>query len=280
MERRKIMRCLNKSFIIVFAVIVALFFASASQAQQSPFDIENVPNVIGVGVGMLPDYVGSDDYMVGGAPFFKITLPKTERYLRLLATDLQINIINHPILRLGPAVNYRFGRSDDVDDRIVSHMKDIDGTIEAGAFVGAEIVDKDNPRQRFISQVEFLSDVGGEYKGYNVSLTASYWQPVSKAIDVMIGGGITYADENYMETYFGVDQEDSDRSGLPVYEADASLFMAKVTAGMVLHLSQSWHIALGGQYRPLLSDASDSPVVDDRGSNDQWIAGLGVAYSW
>jgi outer membrane protein len=274
------MHYLNKSFIIAFAVVVSLFFASASQAQEGPFAIENVPNVIGVGVGMLPDYVGSDDYMIGGAPFFKITLPKTERYLRLLATDLQVNIINHPVLRLGPALNYRFGRSDGVDDRIISKMEEIDATIEAGAFVGAEIVDKDNPRQRFISQVEFLSDVGGEYKGYNLSLTASYWQPVSKAIDVMIGGGISYADENYMKTYFGVNQEDADNTGLPVYEADAALFMAKVTAGAVLHLSQSWHIALGGQYRPLLSDASDSPVVDDRGSNDQWIAGLGLAYSW
>jgi len=29
-----------------------------------------------------------------------------------------------------------------------------------------------------------------------------------------------------------------------------------------------------------MSDASDSPIVDDRGDSSQYIYGLGVAYSW
>jgi outer membrane protein len=272
---------LSKSFIAVFAVVFALLLSSAAQAQDSPFNIENVPNVVGVGIAMLPDYPGSNDYMVGGAPFFKINIDSQfEYYLRLLATDLQLNLINHPVFRFGPAFNYRFGRNDDVEDDVVKKMKEIDGTIEAGAFMGIELVDKDNPRQRFLSQVEFLSDVGGEYKGYNVSLSASYWFPVHKAVDVTFGGGITYADGNYMETYFGVDQNNADRTGLPVYEADSGLLMARVNAGAVLHLSMSWHLAAGLQYRPLLDDAADSPIVDDRGSTSQWIYGLGAAYSW
>jgi outer membrane protein len=275
------MRNFSKSFITVFVAVVILSLASVAQAQDSPFNIENVPNVVGVGIAMLPDYPGSDDYMVGGAPFFKINLDSQfEYYLRLLATDLQLNLINHPIFRFGPAFNYRFGRNDDVEDDVVKKMKEIDGTIEAGAFMGIELVDKDNPRQRFLSQVEFLSDVGGEYKGYNVSLSASYWFPVHKAVDVTFGGGITYADGNYMETYFGVDQKNADRTGLPVYEADSGLLMARINTGAVLHLSMSWHLAAGLQYRPLLDDAADSPIVDDRGSTSQWIYGLGVAYSW
>jgi outer membrane protein len=275
-----VMRYLSRSFIAVLAVVFALLLSSAAQAQDSPFNIENVPNVVGIGIAMLPDYPGSNDYIVGGAPFFKINLDSQyEYYLRLLATDLQLNLINHPIFRFGPAFNYRFGRSD-VEDKVVKHMEDIDDTFEAGAFVGIELVDKDNPRQRFLSQVEFLSDVGNVYKGYNVSLSASYWFPVHKAVDVTFGGGITYADGNYMETYFGVDQENADRTGLSVYEADSGLLMARVNAGAVLHLSMSWHLAAGVQYRPLLDDAADSPIVDDRGSKSQWIYGLGAAYSW
>jgi len=274
------MSFINKVVLAVFVVVCSLMLVSSSQAQDSPFAIDNVPNVVGVGVGMLPDYQGSDDYIVGGAPFFRLTYPKSEWYLRLLATDLQANIIDHPWLRLGPALNYHFGRNDDIEDRIVKHMKEIDGTIEAGGFVGVELVDKDNPRQRFLSQIEFLSDVGNEYKGYNVSLTASYWFPVHKAIDLTFGGGITYTDDNYTETYFGVDQEDSNRTGLPVFEAEGGFTMARLTAGGVFHLSESWHIAAGAQWRPLLDDAADSPVVKDRGAKNQWIYGLGAAYSW
>jgi len=274
------MSFINKVVLAVFLVVCSLMLVSSSQAQQSPFDIENVPNVVGVGIGGVPDYQGSNDYMVGGAPFFRLTLPKTEYYLRLIATDLQANIINHPWLRLGPAINYRFGRNDDIEDKVVKHMKEIDGTIEAGAFVGIELVDKDNPRQRFISQVEFLSDAGGEYNGYNISLSASYWLPVSKPVDIMIGGGINYASDNYMKTYFGVDSEDSARTGLDKYKAEAAFYTARVNTAAVLHLSESWHLAAGVQWRPLLSEAADSPIVEDRGEKNQWIYGLGAAYSW
>ena len=268
---------------VFIALACALFIGQAAQAQMIPFDLENMDNVVGVGIGYLPDYQGSDDYMIGGAPFFKATLvPKTDYYARLLATDLQVNIINHPVFRFGPAINYRFGRNDDVEDDVVKHMKEIEGTIEAGAFVGIQLVDKDNPRNRFLSQIEFLGDVGGEYDGWNIGLTANYYFQVHKAVDLFVGAGIMYADDNYMETYFGVDQEDSDRTDniLPVYEADAGFLMAKANAGAVMHLSYQWHIAAGVQYRPLLSDAADSPVVDDRGDSNQWVAGLGVAYSW
>ena len=268
---------------VFIALACALFIGQAAQAQMIPFDLENMDNVVGVGIGYLPDYQGSDDYMIGGAPFAKVTLKeKTDYYARLLATDLQVNIINHPVFRFGPAINYRFGRNDDVEDDVVKHMKEIEGTIEAGAFVGIQLVDKDNPRNRFLSQIEFLGDVGGEYDGWNIGLTANYYFMVHKAVDLFVGAGIMYADDNYMETYFGVDQEDSDRTDniLPVYEADAGFLMAKANAGAVMHLSYQWHIAAGVQYRPLLSDAADSPVVDDRGDSNQWVAGLGVAYSW
>lgn len=41
-----------------------------------------------------------------------------------------------------------------------------------------------------------------------------------------------------------------------------------------------WHLAVGAKYFRLLDDAQDSPVVDNRGERDQWIAGLGFAYGW
>ncbi len=272
------MRNICRSLII--AAVFALLLVSAAQAQNGIVNIENVPNVFGIGIATYPDYMGSNDYAVGVAPFARLTYPKTQWYLRLLVADLQMNVINHPIFRLGPALNYRFGRDDDIDDRVVKHMREIDDTIEAGAFAGIELVDSTNPRQRFLAQVEFLSDVGNEYKGYNISLTASYWMPVAKMVDITIGAGTTYADENYMETYFGVDQNNSDRTGLPVFEADSGFRDVRVNPGVVVHLSYDWHVAAGVQYRRLLDDAEDSPIVDDRGSADQWIAGLGVAYSW
>jgi outer membrane scaffolding protein for murein synthesis (MipA/OmpV family) len=42
----------------------------------------------------------------------------------------------------------------------------------------------------------------------------------------------------------------------------------------------NWHIAAGVKYFYLMDDAKDSPVTDDEGNANQWIAGVGVAYSW
>ena len=58
---------------VFFALACALFIGQAAQAQMLPFDLENMDNAVGVGIGYLPDYVGSDDYMIGGAPFAKVT---------------------------------------------------------------------------------------------------------------------------------------------------------------------------------------------------------------
>ena len=39
-------------------------------------------------------------------------------------------------------------------------------------------------------------------------------------------------------------------------------------------------LGFGIRYKFLLGDAPDSPVVDVRGSNKQFLAGLGLLYSW
>jgi outer membrane scaffolding protein for murein synthesis (MipA/OmpV family) len=83
-----------------------------------------------------------------------------------------------------------------------------------------------------------------------------------------------------MDTYFGVDLEDSFRSGLRRFSADSGFRDLSISPGLVWHLTKDWHIGAGVRYMRLLSDAEDSPVVDDVGDKNQWIGGIGVAYSW
>lgn len=274
------MSTMKKIFSVLLVFACALLITHTAQAQDSPFTIDNVPNVVGAGIGMIPDYQGSNDYTFGGAPFFKFTHGKSERYLMLKAVELSANVLNHPWLRLGPVVFYHFGRDDDVEDDVVKKMEEIDDTVEVGLFAGVEFVEEGNPRQRFISSLQFLGDVGDEHRGYTVNLTARYWYPVHKAVDVSLAVGGTYADDHYMSTYFGVDQRDSDKTGLDIFDAESGVKNFDLSPAVVVHLSMDWHLAFGAKYFRLLDDAEDSPVVDDRGDRDQWIAGLGVAYSW
>ncbi len=96
-------------FTIILTAIVILLSASYALAQKTLFTIENVPNVVSVGVGMVPDYEGSNNYKVGAAPFFKLTYPKAQWCAQLIATQLYVNVLDHAFLRFGPVGNYRFG---------------------------------------------------------------------------------------------------------------------------------------------------------------------------
>jgi outer membrane protein len=274
------MRNTKKVFAVLVAFACAFLVAHSAQAQDLPFGIDNVPNIVGIGGGMLPDYIGSDDYTGGAAPFFKWTPEKTEYYAMLIATQLYVNVANHPTFRFGPTINYRFGRDDDVDDDFVKEMEEIDGTIEAGAFVGYEWRDSQNPLHRWGVTLDFLADVGGEYKGYLASLSARYWYPVAKMIDIGLAVGTTYGSDNYMDTYFGVSERDSEASGLSAFDAEDGFREVRVIPAVVMHFSPQWHAGIGVRYSRLLDDAEDSPIVDDRGDANQWIYGFGVAYAW
>jgi outer membrane protein len=234
---------------------------------------------VALGIGVIPDYMGSDDYTAGIAPTGLLKFGKSERFARLLATELSVNVLDSRNWNLGPVLNYRFPR-DDVEDIVISHMRDIDGTVEAGVFAGWTWIGEDDPRHRFTTSVQFLQDVAGEHEGYLVSASARYFQPVTLPLTLSIGATLTYGSSDYMQTYFGVDSDNAARSGLPEFSASSGMRDVRIPMMAIYSLSPKWHIAGGLIYSRLVGDASDSPVVDERGSRDQLFAGLGVAYAW
>ena len=273
---------MKKMMFIFAAVVFVLSLTSLAMAAgiDSPFAIDNVPNVVGIGAGMFPDYIGSDDYQAGAAPFFRWTFTGTERYLQLWVTELSFNVLNHPSVAFGPVLNYRFGRDDEVDDDVVQEMEEIDDTVEAGMFVSWVWKEANNPRHRFIVSGEVLADIGGEYDGWTAMASARYWLPVSKPIDLLFGVGGNYGNSQYMNKYFGVSRTDHELTGLPQFHADGDIRDLNATIAGVFHFSEQWHLGVGFKYMGLMSDASDSPIVDDRGDSNQFVYGLGVAYSW
>jgi outer membrane scaffolding protein for murein synthesis (MipA/OmpV family) len=271
----------KKMTLAVAAFVLALSFSTAAlAAMDSPFAIDNIPNVVGIAVGMVPDYLGSDDYTVAAAPMFRWTLAGTERYLQFNVTELSFNVLNHPNFVLAPVLNYRPGRDDDVDDEVVQNMEEIEDTFEAGLSVGYIWKDKANPRHRFVTNVTYYQDIGDEYDGWVAQAGARYWLPISKPIDIQLGVGATYGSEDYMDTYFGVDSTDVARTGLPLYEADAGFRDVNAQMAAVFHFSLNWHLGVGVKYFALMDDAKDSPIVDDRGDSNQFVYGIGLAYSW
>jgi len=271
--------CIRNSLISLTIIASSVIFSSSVMAMDFvvPFDFD-VPNAASLAVGAYPDYEGSDDYAFGGLP--ALNLQFDERYFRLMGPYLEVNIINSETFRFGPTAMYRFGRDDDIDDTVVKLVHEVDDAIELGAFAGFHIFDPQDPRIRYGASVNYLQDVTDEHDGYTIQVSARGWYPVSRAVDIGLSGGWTYASEDYMSAYFGVTSADEINSGLLEFDAGSGSKDIYIQPMMMIHFSESWHVGIGVRIKSLLGDAEDSPVVDVRGDKTQIIGGVGVAYAW
>ena len=262
-----------------FLVAILGTATPGAQAQDLMIPLE-LPqlNFVGLGVGAYPDYLGSSDSKLGVAPMGRVSLGGS-RFVRLMANDLRVNVLDHPNWQAGPVGVWRLGR-EDVENRSVDRVHEIDDSISLGLF-GAYVW-RDPQEFRRIAGVGgwALGDVSGVYNGWTAGLNAYARQPVSKMLTVGGGAAFTYGSGNYMDEYFGVTPADSLASGLPIYVAGSGVRDVRGWAVALLHLSPQWHVGAGGMYMRLMGDAADSPLVSGEGSKNQWIYGVGALYAW
>ena len=254
--------------------------ASFSYAQNIPVPANTgVDNIVGAVVVVLPDYEGSDDFTFGGAPVAKFKYDKN-RYFMLLGNQAYWNISDHDNWELGIKGVFRLGRDDDIDDAVVKLMSEIDTSVELGGFIAWSKKFDNDPRHRFSATLGITQDVTDGHDGYVIEANTVYWTPVSRPMDIGFRAGFSYASDNYMSTFFGVSPADAVASGLTTFNANSGIKDLSLSLMGVFHFSQKWHLGGGINYKRLLDDASDSPVVATRGSEDQFIGGLALLYTW
>ena len=226
---------------------------------------------IGGGVGFAPDYEGSDDYELVPIPAFDARF-NNGMYIKLLGLNLRANLLPSDFWRLGPVYNYRPER-DDVDNNAVDNLKDVDDAHELGIFGGMEW-------QGWFVFLELLGDTSDSHDGWYSTLKGGYNWKISNEWMLSIGGHTTYADDDYMQTYFSVTPADSARSGLAVYDADEGF------KDVGLDLGVRWNFASNLGLQGLLSisqlvgDADDDSPITDQGDETQIFGGVLLIYNF
>ncbi|ORJ60650.1 hypothetical protein B5V00_07395 [Geothermobacter hydrogeniphilus] len=226
----------------------------------------------GAGLVMVPDYEGSDDYTARPLLLFQSHY-KSGRFVDLFANRLRVNLLPNAQYYLGPVLQYRAKRDNDVDDDQVSRMKEVDTAIEAGVFGGFAL-------NNWIVSIQYVLDVSDAHDGSLVTLSGGYRYVPSRDLTLMPTLSATYADSDYMQTYFGVSAGNRGTSTLPNFKASSGL--KDVTAALLVdyHPWQHWKLVGGAGFKSLLGDASDSPLVDQQGSDSQLIVGIMAAYQF
>jgi len=253
--------------LLVAVSLVCLAAGLAFTAQAADYSI-------GGGVGIAPDYEGSDDYVAVPIPFGQAKF-SNGMYVQLQGLTVRSNLIPSSWvqwLRAGPMYNYRSSRSD-VDNNQVDDMKNVSDAHELGGLVGFEY-------NKWFAFLEYLADTGDAHDGSLTTLKGGYNWVISDAWVFTTGGHVTYASDDYMSTYFGVSSRDSARSGLDEYDADSSFKDIGLDLGVNWAFLDNWNLRGIASISQLVGDADDDSPVTDEGSETQFFGGVLVVFKF
>jgi len=234
---------------------------------------------VGLGVGSVPDYEGSDNNKGMIAPFGRYNLA-SGRYISLggtanaeQAARLKMNLLTRDTAwELGPVLQYRAER-DDVDNNKVDRMKQVDAATEAGAFLGWKA-------DRLSLSTTYVTDVSDNHSGDIWYLNGYYDIPVDEQFKLALGVHLTWASDDYMETYFGVNNNDAARSGFATYKASSGFKDSGLNLIGLYKFNKTWGMAGAVNYTRMLNDAEDSPLVKQAGDENQYKAVVAVTYTF
>ena len=230
---------------------------------------------VGVGVGVAPEYEGSDDYrLVPTWLFAADDLYHPDTHVTLAGPILRSNFVPHPNLRAGLSGQYIPERND-VEDDDVDEMRSVDAAFLLGGIFGWDFLSA--PNIEFAALVDLRYDVASN-NGYLITPRLSYANKVSDRMSVGAELFSNYASEDYMDEYFDVSAGDAARSGLDTFDADAGFKDVGISGSVNYRFAEQWSVSLLGGFTRLLGDAEDSPVVDDAGNANQLFLGLTLNY--
>jgi outer membrane protein len=276
-----------------FGVAAAVIGLSMSQAEAQSIDglMSNVtdtisdvtdvmlPGVTNIRIGLGPvivlAYEGSDDYKIKSAPLISL------RYRDLVQVDnnrIRVNVLGSDSLfysenfKAGPLVRLDFGR-DETDSVDLTGLGNVGTSLELGLFASYTM---GPARLRIRGQQDVVSGHSGMLVVGDVGV-AIYR---SDRLAVTSSLSATWADGDYMDSYFSVTAAQSLTSSLAVFDATSSLKNISLAFGANYAVSDQWALVANAGYSKLLSDAKNSPIVAVQGSANQFVGGIFAVYSF
>jgi len=190
--------------------------------------------------------------------------------------NIRINVFGNDGLvrskrfKAGPLLKVDSGRDQDDSDDLAG-LGDIGTGIELGLF-GSYSAGMTRTR------IRWQKDIASGHSG--TKIIGDFRVLVNQSEDLVLVGSIysTWADNSYMNSYFGITPVQSQLSGLVEYDAGPGIKDVGAAFSAYYNFSEHWAFVANTGYTRLLGDAKNSPLVIERGSANQFSAGGFVVY--
>ncbi len=265
-----------RSLVLVLAAPLLLTGLTTSAVAQTALRLSGF---FTLGVLSTPEYQGSSDRTIG--PLVAARLAYGANYIETATLSagiaLRANVSPWSGIEFGPVLGQRFGRSD-VENRRVKLLGDIDDSTEAGVFLRLPFGYVFDRRDEAAIEVQYQHDVSSTASGGLLFFGGSYRFDATERLRLRAIALATYASDSYNQTFFGVTAAGAAASGLPEYKANGGLRDLGLTLTAKYEITGGWGITGVVNYRRLLGDAADSPIVSREGDANQLSFGLGISY--
>lgn len=258
-------------------------FAQVSGASASPSFSDAVPDrglvptdfsfVLGGGLAVRPDYLGSNNYEIAPNILFDISFKDTV----FLSSKHGLGVVpfKNDMFYSDLHLKYWAARGDSGD---LDGMVPVDPSMAVGATVGfrSEWVD-----------VDLSADWGvlGGNTGLDATLSASNWFDISDSFALRPKAYVSMSDNNYNDTLFGINTAEAAAVNAALAAAGRSETVSAYDPaggfrefGSSLDLEYAFNpnfsVITSAEASVLLGDARNSPLVNELGSPFQWGLGL------
>ena len=257
---------------LALAATLVLAPASPASAQKGLDDFTMMGwslSNLRVGVVAAPDYMGSDDYRLRPSGSLALYRRRTGPAYGAPDDGVSLGLAGGRRVSFGVSSRLRSGRHDQGD---LKGFEKIDWAVEAGGFVNwwpAEWIRvRGEVRHGFNGHDGWVADLGADVIGREGPWALS------------AGPRLTWGDEAFTRAYFSVSPLEAARSpfGIAPYTPRHGSTAAGVVGTAEYRLNRRWSLVGFVNYRRLMGDAADSPIVEDLGSRDQFSTTLGVRY--
>lgn len=225
---------------------------------------------IGGGPAYSPDYFGSDDYKLKPRLAFYV---RVDEYFTFGSDGLAFNILGTRNLQLGPIINITGDRKEATNVALAG-LGEIEGSINAGIFGKVILSDRISIRARI------FDDIVGGNNGAIADLNLHAIIHDKNDFSVAMGVKASWTEARRAAVFFGVTQEQSASSGLPVYIPGSSVSDVQGDIGARWEFKENWAINGYARYTRILGRNANSPLVKTFGSPDQLTVGTYLTYTF